>query len=101
MLLKPKPFDISNPEYSTNGRVCVIAIHIDSQYFNFIERLPYVSSTTKFPDGWNLIHVWLNNRYGAEDVWLDLYEQLTIETSKVELSSAWDVELNDVPPSEE
>lgn len=96
MVLKPKQFEMSNPAYSTNGNVCIVPIAISSEFFNFIESLPYVLTTTRL--GNDNIHVWFDLRYNVEDAWLDLYEQLTIETSKVVLSDVWNIELDDLPP---
>lgn len=87
MLLKPKSFEMHNPEWSSNKLVCIIVVDIDEQYFDFIETLPYVFTTTRLFG--RTIHVWVDTLYDVDDAWLDLYEQLGIETSKVELDPMW------------
>lgn len=87
MLLKPKPFEMHNPEWSHNKNVCIIVIDIHEQYFDFIESLPYVMTTTRLFG--RTLHVWVNTLYDVEEVWLDLYEQLSDEVTMVTLDSIW------------
>lgn len=90
MPLKPKPFDMSNPNPE-------IHITIDPKHCDFIVSLPYINQIRNWITD-NEFVVWIDERYDIDDAWLDLYEQLTDETSKVELDSRWDIELDDVPP---
>lgn len=90
-MLKPKPFEMTNPDVSANGAACIVQVQIDPIYHEFIERLPYVEHITRFMVYSNHIHVWIDTRYNIEDAWLDLYEQLTVETNPIELSSVWDI----------
>jgi len=87
--MKKKLFVMQEPK-AINSEQYLFRLYAEPNILEFVENLDCVATVTKFTTMSDQIDVWLNPLYDYEEAWLFIFEQLEIETLKVELdTSIW------------
>ncbi len=96
---RPKPFDMTEP-FNEHGVWC-FWLTADLPVLQFVTHLNCVLNASFMPPPFvarphGRVLVRINPRYDHQEAWLWLYEQLELESSKVELSESWEETLDAV-----